>query len=144
MSAQEFYQGGNQNGYQQQQFAPPPGGPPQDQNRGKQEYVPPQGQAPNYNMRPSQPYASTNPETGGQPVYQDTAPFSQANEKTGERMNPRKRVNDIIPLILFIAAVIGFAVVSGIAIHSFVQVNGLGGGMGDSSIGRTGTSITLD
>lgn len=59
-------------------------------------------------------------------------------------MKPRKRVNDIIPLILFIAAVVGFAVVSGIAIHSFVQVNGLGGGMGNSGEGGTGTSVTLD
>ncbi|WVO22325.1 protein PNS1 [Cryptococcus decagattii] len=144
MSAQEFYQGGNPNGYQQQQYAPPPGGPAQDQYRGKQEYVPPQSQPPNYNMQPSQPYAATNPEMGGQPIYQDTAPFSQATEKTGERMKPRKRVNDIIPLILFIAAVVGFAVVSGIAIHSFVKVNGLGGGMGNSGEGGTGTSVTLD
>ncbi|WWD17512.1 protein PNS1 [Kwoniella shandongensis] len=174
MSAAQYYQGGDDNGYQNQQgytqqppqaygqdrqqphYAPPPG-PPQGQGG----YAPQQGYAPppgppqqsyapppptNYGMKPSQPYAATNPETNGQPnyQYQDTAPFSQANEKTGQRLNPRKRLNDPIPLVLFIAAIAGWAVVSAIAIKSFVDVNGLGGGFGNIGSGRTGTSVTLD
>ncbi|TYJ52097.1 protein PNS1 [Cryptococcus floricola] len=145
MSAQQFYQGGSdKQGQPQQQYAPPSGGPPQDYNN-QQQYAPPQGQ-PNYNMKGSQPYAQTNPETGGQPNYQngDTAPFSQADEKTGQRLNPRKRLNDPIFLVLFLAAIAGFAVVSGIAINSFIKVNGLGGGLGSSSSGQTGSSTTLD
>ncbi|WVQ82442.1 protein PNS1 [Cryptococcus sp. DSM 104549] len=147
MSAKQFYDGGGQ-----QQYAPP-SGPPQGQGQyqQQQQYAPPQGQPPNngngqnYNMKGSQPYASANPETAGAPPnYQDTAPFSQANEKTGQRLNPRKRINDIIPLILFIASVAGFVVVSAIAISSFVKVGGLGGGFGSSASGRTGSSVTLD
>ncbi|KAK8864189.1 protein PNS1 [Kwoniella newhampshirensis] len=175
MSAAQYYQGGNDNGYPQQQtggypqqpaqaygqdrqqtaYAPPPGPPygqQQQQPYGQQQqgYAPPPGGPPpqptNYGMKPSQPYAATNPETNGQPnyQYQDTAPFSQADEKTGQRLNPRKRLNDPIPLALFIAAIAGWAVVSAIAIKSFVDVNGLGGGFGSSGIGRTGTSVTLD
>lgn len=77
-------------------------------------------------------------------MYGDTAPFSQANEKTGERLNPKKRLNDPIPLIFYIASLAGFAVLSGIAIKSFIDVNGLGGGFGDNTQGGTGSSITLD
>lgn len=77
-------------------------------------------------------------------MYGDTAPFSQVNEKTGERMNPKKRLNDPIPLVLYIASLAGFAVLSGIAIKSFIDVNGLNGGFGDSAQGGTGSSITLN
>lgn len=102
-------------------------------------------------MKPSQPYQtngeyknSNNPENGAPPAYQDTAPFSQATEKTGARLNPRKRLNDPIFLVLFIASIGGFAAVSAIAIKSFVEVNGLGGGFGNVSQGGTGNSATLD
>jgi len=132
-----------QQGYQHQQnYAPPPPGPPPG--------PPPHT---NYGMKPSQPYAAPPPgpppPNGGYAEnngngYQDTAPFSQATEKTGERLNPKKRLNDPIFLALFIAAVAGFAVLSGIAIKSFVDVNGLGGGFGDATQGGTGTAITLD
>ncbi|WVQ67890.1 protein PNS1 [Kwoniella botswanensis] len=145
MSAQQFYQGGYNQG----------GGYPQQQ----QQYQPPQTQGQGqYGMKPSQPYAppqpppqqpgygdnSYHPESGGPPAYVDTAPFSQANEKTGQRLNPRKRLNDPIFLVLFLAALAGFAVVSGIAIKSFVEVGGLGGGFGNGSQGGTGSSVTLD
>ncbi|RSH94165.1 Protein pns1 [Saitozyma podzolica] len=76
--------------------------------------------------------------------YPDTAPFSQANEKTGARFSPRKRLNDPIFLVLFIVSVVGFAVVSGLAINTFIQLNGLGGGFGSSSSGQTGNDVTLD
>ena len=126
-------------------YAPPSGPPPQAQ------------QAPNngnWGMKPSQPYAQSQapppPTNGGQAenaggkLYGDTAPFSQANEKTGARFRPKTRINDIVFLVLFIAAVAGFAILSGIAIHSFISVNGLGGGFGDASQGGTGSSVTLD
>ncbi|WVN88169.1 protein PNS1 [Cryptococcus depauperatus CBS 7841] len=141
MSAQEYYQGGSQNGYQQQQ---PYHTSPQSQLPNGQQFNIPPNQTHNYTMKPSQPYATTNPETGGQVMYEDTAPFSQANEKTGQRLRPRKRLNDPVFLALFIAVVAGFAVVSGIAINGFIKVNGLGGGMGSSSAGRTGSGATLN
>ncbi|WVW83672.1 protein PNS1 [Kwoniella bestiolae CBS 10118] len=179
MSAQQFYQGGNDNAYDQrgyqnnynQQYAQqnqgynqggypqapqqsyqPPSGPPQGQ------YAPQQQAQNQYGMKPSQPYAppqgppqgqnygndnSYHPESGAPPAYVDTAPFSQANEKTGQRLNPKKRLNDPIFLVLFLASLAGFAVVSGIAIKSFIDVGGLGGGVG-SGTGRTGSSVTLD
>lgn len=102
-------------------------------------------------MKPSQPYAPPPPQNqqaaeygnNGQPY--DTAPFSQADEKTGPRFAPRKRINDIVPLVLFIAAVAGFAVLSGIAIKTFVEVNGLQGNRGAGvGGGRTGSGVTLN
>ncbi|EIW70886.1 hypothetical protein TREMEDRAFT_29308 [Tremella mesenterica DSM 1558] len=97
-------------------------------------------------MSPSQPYAQPDPNIEAQSYgpLPDTAPFSQATEKTGTRFAPKKRLNDPIFLILFIAAVAGFAVVSGLAISSFISVNGLGGGFGSASSGQTGSSVTLD
>ncbi|WRT66144.1 protein PNS1 [Kwoniella shivajii] len=183
MSAQQYYQGGNDQGYDQQrgyqqnnynnqQYAPPQQGYPQQP---QQTYQPPPGppqgeynqqqqqQQQQYGMKPSQPYApppgppqqvntennngynnNYQNEAGPPPAYVDTAPFSQADEKTGQRLNPRKRLNDPIFLALFVAALAGFAVVSAIAIKSFVEVNGLGGGLGNDSQGGTGTSTTLD
>ncbi|WWC70439.1 protein PNS1 [Kwoniella pini CBS 10737] len=141
--AQQGY-GQQQQNYPQQQYQPPPG-PPQEQGQG------------GYNMKPSQPYAPPPPqeqqqqqqtggygENGAPPAYVDTAPFSQADEKTGQRLNPKKRLNDPIFLVLFIAAVAGFAVLSGIAIKSFINVGGLGGGFGNNTQGGTGSSVTLD
>jgi hypothetical protein len=167
MSAAQYY-----NSQEPQQNYQPPYQPPQQQQQqqygqsyqpqqyGNYEqqqpkqggYVPPPGPPPNgnYNMKPSQPYAQAQPpnggyaENGGGNMYGDTAPFSQANEKTGARFSPKKRLNDPIPLVLFIATIAGWAVVSGIAIKSFVDVNGLGGGFGKASQGGTGTAITLD
>ncbi|RSH83658.1 Protein pns1 [Saitozyma podzolica] len=99
------------------------------------QYAPP-GQAPNS----SQGNAESQEPTG----YPDTAPFSQANEKTGARFSPRNRLNDPIFLVLFIVSVVGFAIVSGLAINTFIQLNGLGGGFGSSSSGQTGNDVTLD
>ncbi|WVQ99212.1 protein PNS1 [Kwoniella sp. CBS 9459] len=134
---------------QQPQYGAPSGPPP------------PVAQPPqNYGMKPSQPYApppppaqqqngynanAGNPEAGGGAgSWGDTAPFSQQTEKTGQRLNPRKRLNDPIPLALFIAAIAGWVVVSAIAIRSFVNVNGLGGGFGNVGQGETGSSTTLN
>ncbi|OCF36948.1 protein PNS1 [Kwoniella heveanensis BCC8398] len=154
----QHQQYGQQQGYnnygqqypQQQQYGAPQGPPPPQQ---------PQQQQQNYGMKPSQPYApppppplqqqngysaNANPEAGGAGAWGDTAPFSQQTEKTGQRLNPRKRLNDPIPLALFIAAIAGWVVVSAIAIRSFVNVSGLGGGFGDVGQGETGSSATLN
>ena len=158
MSAAQYYQeqpirnGSDQNSYPQTtQYVPPAQSPPQ-----QTQYAPPPGPPQgnnNYAMKPSQPYSSfpappprdsNNVEAGAPPPYQDTAPFSQATEKTGARFAPRKRLNDPIFAVLFIAAIAGFAVVSALAIRTFVEVNGLGGGFGNGMQGGTGNSATLD
>lgn len=103
-------------------------------------------------MKQSQPYANQSyppqpnqdVEYGKDNKYGDTAPFSQATEATGARFRPKSRLKDPIFLVLFIAAVAGWAVLSALAIRTFVSVNGLGGGMGNDTQGGTGTGITLD
>jgi hypothetical protein len=113
-------------------------------------------------MKPSEPYAAPpNPPPqqyntngiaeygngnnfGAGKEYNDTAPYSQATEETGPRFRPKKRLNDVIPLVLFIAAVVGFAVVSGIAINTFIKYNGLSGGFGGRQQGGTGSAVTLN
>ncbi|GFZ44180.1 Protein PNS1 [Saitozyma sp. JCM 24511] len=166
MSAQEYYnQPGPPQGYHGAQSQPQP--PQQgyytnnsnnnhNNPKAQQQYAPPSGlPQPQYGMKPSAPYApasnqqSPPPDQGyaesqAPPGYNDTAPFSQANEKTGPRFAPRPRLNDPIFLVLFIASVVGFAVVSGIAISTFVKYNGLGGGFGSSAVGQTGNSVVLD
>lgn len=152
----------------QQQYAGHPGGPqgnypppppPNNYQGGNNGYAFTQGQnqGQGYGMKPSQPYAAPPPnqqqppppvnqqsaEYGNSGQVYDTAPFSQADEKTGPRFAPRKRVNDIIPLILFIAAIAGFAVLSGISIRTFIELNGLGGAVGGTP-GRTGSALTLN
>lgn len=130
----------NNNGYAQQQYP-------------QQQYQQQQYQQQYSNGKPSQPYAapSGNPPQsygGGQEAYNpnaaDPAPFSQETEKTGERFRPKKRLNDPIFLFLYLASLVGFAVLSGIAISTFVSVGGLGGGVGNDQQGGTGSSITLD
>jgi hypothetical protein len=118
-------------------------------------YQPQQGYADS--MKPSAPYAQTsypppadapdatfdgkiNPEYGGDQKWGDTAPFSHQTQETGARFNPKSKLRDPIFLILFLANLAGWAVVSGLAIREFVKQGGLGGTMGTS----TGTSVTLD
>jgi hypothetical protein len=142
----QYGQGQQYGGYPQPgqgQYAPPQQ-PPQVYG-GNNNYN--QGPQPNNygaSMKPSAPYApQADPENQFQPQnISDTAPFSQANEKTGERMNPKPRLNDIIPLILFIATFIGFVVVSALALRDFSSVDGLGGGFGRGS-GGSGTTLNL-
>jgi hypothetical protein len=141
--------------YPQQSYGQQPGGYQQGQGQGEwspqqppQAYNQPgqfnQGGNGNgsYGMTPSAPYAATNDAESFHPQsYEDTAPFSQANEKTGERMNPKPRFNDIIPLVLFILTFAGFVVVSALALKDFSSVDGLGGGFGR---GSGGSSTTLN
>lgn len=86
----------------------------------------------------SQPYA--------QPIVQPQYdPQSPANQKTpfeDGRFQPKKRVNDILFLILFILQFAGFVALSGIALSGYVSSNGLGGGVGNGS--QVGSSVTLN
>ncbi|CEL61169.1 Protein PNS1 OS=Cryptococcus neoformans var, neoformans serotype D (strain JEC21 / ATCC MYA-565) GN=PNS1 PE=3 SV=1 [Rhizoctonia solani AG-1 IB] len=121
---------GGQYGHNQQAYGPNNGqwnaGPNQWQGAGGQ-YPP-----------PSQPYAA--------PVNPPVVGFSDYKAKTeeyGERFKPKKRINDIPFLILFIAQLLGFAAVSGIAINSWVSNGSLSsGGVGGSRQG--GTNVTLN
>lgn len=139
-SYQQPYGQNGQGQYQYQQEKPP-------QHQQQPAYAPPPGPP---QMQASQPYAQNT--NGAEAAQQgngwqpppDTAPFSQQTEKTGTRFAPKKRLNDPIFLVLFVAAVAGFVVIAGIAIHAFIQVNGLGGGFGSSGQGETGSSVTLD
>jgi hypothetical protein len=159
MSAQEYYSGqkGAPNAYQQMhgsnntsvdysnnnaaygqpppqaQYAPPPTQyMPQQQQQ--QQYAPPP------TMNTSAPYA--------EPQYQ--APNGEdlsgkANPARAEgRFKPKKKLNDPIFLILFIAVFAGFIVVSALAIRQFIKYNGGGGGFGDNGQGGTGISTSLD
>ncbi|KAG8910798.1 putative choline transporter, neither null mutation nor overexpression affects choline transport, partial [Tulasnella sp. 418] len=97
-------------------------------------FVPPQG----YDPGQSQPYAQTYapPE---QPLPQNG--YAEKGDGEYERFKPKKRLHDPIFLILFIAQLAGFAVVSGLALNTWISEGGLGGGVGS---GTTGNSITLN
>ncbi|RSH85379.1 Protein pns1 [Saitozyma podzolica] len=113
------------------------------------EQPPQQGYNGNYNnydqqyALPPGPVQGCAQEPPEQPNY-CMNPLVQSNEKTGARISPRNRLNDPIFIVLFIVSVVGFAVVSGLAINTFIQLNGLGGGFGSSSSGQTGNDVTLD
>ncbi|KAF9012317.1 plasma-membrane choline transporter-domain-containing protein [Cyathus striatus] len=61
----------------------------------------------------------------------------------GDRFKPKKRINDPIFLVLFVAQLLGFAALSGIAINEWISSGGLGGGLGKSG-GKSGTAVTLN
>ncbi|KIJ68160.1 hypothetical protein HYDPIDRAFT_83809 [Hydnomerulius pinastri MD-312] len=87
----------------------------------------------------SQPYA----QGAGQPPYPPDQSYGDAkNPFEDGRFQPKKRVNDIFFLILFILQLLGFAALSGIVISQWVKDGGLGGGLGNGS--QTGTSVTLN
>ncbi|KAJ7084392.1 DUF580-domain-containing protein [Mycena belliarum] len=71
-----------------------------------------------------------------QPFYTDTkSPYEN------DRFRPKKKINDPIVLVLFVLQFLGFAVLSGIVIASWVKDGGLGGGLGKT---KTGTSVSLN
>jgi hypothetical protein len=166
MAAQAYYQPergqldgqqpwGQQPSYPQQAYNNNGGYSQQQQQYPQQQYQQQQYPQPGYqNGKPSQPYAAPSggppPQSygGGQEAYNpnaaDPAPFSQETKETGERFRPKKRLNDPIFLFLYLASVVGFAVLSAIAISTFVSVGGLGGGVGNGTQGGTGTAVTLD
>ncbi|KZV95008.1 DUF580-domain-containing protein [Exidia glandulosa HHB12029] len=98
-------------------------------------YPPPQnyGGQPQYAMQQPAPYAPYQPPPGPPPqVYDDGKGY--------ERFKPKKRVNDIAFLVLFVAHFIGFIVLAAIVLVEWVKQGGLGGGLGDAS----GSRITLN
>ena len=132
----------NNYGQQQQQqpyYAPPQQAYPQQQQAGQQ-YMPPNSVPPVAAMHSSQPYAepqyaaNMNPDIGG-----------KANPAQAEhRFKPKKKINDPIFLILFIATFAGMIVVAALAIRQFVKYNGGNGGFGDNGEGGTGISTSLN
>ncbi|KAG8949783.1 putative choline transporter, neither null mutation nor overexpression affects choline transport [Tulasnella sp. 424] len=109
-----------------QQYYPPQGGPP------------PQGYPPNsqYNPGGSEPYA----QQYQPPPQSGNYGYSEKNVEY-ERFKPKKRINDPIFLVLFLAQLAGFAVVSGLALSTWISEGGLGGGVGGNA---TGNSVTLN
>ncbi|KAF8586325.1 DUF580-domain-containing protein [Ramaria rubella] len=98
---------------------------------------------PTYTPGPSAPYAKSADETG-------YAPNAWADQKTYQEYGTpleikKKRVNDWFFLLFFVLQFLGFAALSGIVLHSWVQDGGLGGGIGGGTDGsNTGTRITLN
>ncbi|KAG5640765.1 hypothetical protein DXG03_007253 [Asterophora parasitica] len=117
------------------------------------------------------PYPGPTPSYGfqgyGPPPHQGYAPpphqpaYDQKSPYEGDRFKPKKTINDPIVLALFILQVkrtpfishsspltnsgqfLGFAVLSGIVLSSWVSNGGLGGGLGKPG-GKTGTAVTLN
>ncbi|KAF8500529.1 plasma-membrane choline transporter-domain-containing protein [Gautieria morchelliformis] len=58
---------------------------------------------------------------------------------------PSGPINDVVFLIFFVLQFLGFAALSGIVLHSWIQDGGLGGGVGSGTNGfNTGTRVTLN
>ncbi|KAK0225683.1 plasma-membrane choline transporter-domain-containing protein [Armillaria fumosa] len=97
------------------------------------------------------PYGNTNapypgPTPGYAPAYlpqQQQFVQDVKDPYEGNRFKPKKKVNDPIFLVLFILQFIGFAVVSGIALQSWVAEGGLGGGLGKGGV-SSGSDFTLN
>ncbi|KAH8119541.1 DUF580-domain-containing protein [Phellopilus nigrolimitatus] len=106
-----------------------------------EQYPPYAENYPMYNPGPSAPYA---PPSGPPP---DAGAYN-ADYKSpyeGDRFKPKKRVKDPVFLVLFVAQLAGFCVVSGIVLSEWISSGGLGGGLGGGSSGaNTGSSVTLD
>ncbi|KII92408.1 hypothetical protein PLICRDRAFT_102406 [Plicaturopsis crispa FD-325 SS-3] len=102
--------------------------------------------------QPQAQYAQNNggPSPGYAPAYAQPAPYGDQtgageyeakSPYEGDRFKPKKRVNDVAFLVLFILQFLGFAALSGIAINTWISSGGLGGGLGK---GSTGTAVTLN
>ncbi|KAF5348744.1 hypothetical protein D9758_006837 [Tetrapyrgos nigripes] len=101
----------------------------------------------NYNSAQSPaypPYPGPTP-AYGQPYQPPQGEYATdvKNPYEGDRFKPKKKVNDPIFLILFIAQFLGFAALSGIVLSSWISNGGLGGGLGTSG-GQSATDITLN
>ena len=135
---------GGDGGGQQPQYAPPPQGYSQNHNNNNhpQTYTPPPPK-----MQSSAPYAEpqyVNPPNGTyNPNNQDLS--GKANPSASPaRFTPKRKLNDPIFLVLFVAVFAGFVVVAALAIRQFVIYNGGDGGFGDSNQGGTGISTSLN
>ncbi|KAL4254261.1 Protein PNS1 [Abortiporus biennis] len=97
---------------------------------------------PAYAPGPTPQYA---PPSGHPPPNQTNFNGEYAPEKSpyeGDRFKPKKRINDPLFLIFFIAQFAGFVVVSALAISEWVKQGGLGGSIGGGD--HTGNSVTLN
>ncbi|KIY62144.1 DUF580-domain-containing protein [Cylindrobasidium torrendii FP15055 ss-10] len=112
-------QWGGQQGYQQ--------GYPEQQY--PQQAYPAPGPTPNY-APPVQP-----------PPQQYNTDYKGAAE--GERFKPKRRINDPFFLVFFILQFIGFIVLSGLSLKTWVANSGLGGGLGKDG-GNSGNAVTLN
>ncbi|EJD52450.1 DUF580-domain-containing protein [Auricularia subglabra TFB-10046 SS5] len=91
-------------------------------------------------MQTPAPYAPYQPPQAPPPAQYDDG-------KGYERFKPKKRVNDIAFLVLFVAQFVGFIVVSVIVLTEWVKNGGLGGGLGDAAGAggtRGGSAVTLN
>ncbi|KAJ9105586.1 hypothetical protein QFC19_003568 [Naganishia cerealis] len=138
MSAAQYYDTDKPPQAMQGGYAPPPPSGQQAQYQYAAPSMPPTAPyaepATQYPVPPSNDYNPNVPTNGGQYAVSD------GNEKTGQRFRPKRRFNDPIFAILFVACFIGFVVLSALTIRQFVKYSGGGGGFGN--IG--GTTATLD
>lgn len=107
------------------------------QPRGAYQPVYAPGPTPNY----AETYA---PPSQGSYAYDQGYRGGYADQKSpyeGDRFRPKKRINDPVFLILFIAQLAGMGVLAGIVISDYIKEGGLGGGIGS---GDTGNSVTLN
>ncbi|EMD37617.1 hypothetical protein CERSUDRAFT_114269 [Gelatoporia subvermispora B] len=65
----------------------------------------------------------------------------QKSPYENDRFRPKKRLNDPIFLILFIAQLVGMGILAGIVISDYIKKGGLGGGLGEDD---SGNNITLN
>lgn len=126
-------------GQQQPYYAPPPQQYPQ-QNQPGQQYMPPSNVPPVVSMQSSQPYAEPQYQANMNPDITKHANPAQAEH----RFKPKKKLNDPIFLVLFVAVFAGMIVVAALAIRQFVKYNGGSGGFGDRGQGGTGISTSLN
>ncbi|KAG6832025.1 hypothetical protein H0H87_003005 [Tephrocybe sp. NHM501043] len=94
-----------------------------------------------------QPYPGPTPNYGGYGGYAPEQPAPPADDQKspyeGDRFKPKRTINDPFFLAFFVLQFLGFAVLSGIVLHSWISSNGLGGGLGKSG-GQSGTAVTVN
>jgi len=83
----------------------------------------------------SHPYAL--PPTQVQNVTDNKSPYE------GDRFKPKNKVNDPAILVFFVLQLLGYAVLSGIVLTSWISSGGLGGGLGSGGV-KSGTAVTLN
>lgn len=156
---------------QQQQQYPPPAQQQYGQEQYSQQQQPQYGQQPAYQMQQSQPYAAQAPAQSENYQNIDYSSKPNEGERFRPKkvrlvllpslLSPcasfdkliksylaltrclpfEQKVNDPIPLALFLATVFGYAALSGVAIRAYSQNDGLDGGLGK---GKSGSAVTLN
>ncbi|KIP11620.1 hypothetical protein PHLGIDRAFT_63436 [Phlebiopsis gigantea 11061_1 CR5-6] len=96
---------------------------------------------PVYEPGPNPNYGGPSYGYGGGPPPQQAYVSDSKSPYDGGRFAPKKRVNDWILLVLFVAQFAGFVVVSAIVLSDWIKQGGLGGGLGSDD---TGSVFTLN